>query len=126
MRNHLMPLMLGLTAAIFATACGENSPPEEETISCSCECTTADPVPHCVNTQDCRSTADCPAGTVCAALPAGVGAFPEATGSDPLAACGSSSPSKRCQLPAGSMGRQTLNTGFEVEAFALLRMEAAE
>lgn len=123
MRHLLKPLCLGLAASVAITACGEDPPPEEP-VSCPCSCTAADPVAHCVNTQDCESTADCPTGTVCAPLPPSLEVFPEAQGSDPLASCGSSSPSKRCQLPLSQVGRQALNTGFEVPVFGLFRVDS--
>ena len=126
MRNQLMSLFLGVAASVLVVACTEEAPPEE-TVSCSCSCTAVDPVDHCVNTQSCESTADCPTGTVCAELPSGLSGqvFPETVGSDPLASCGSSAPAKRCQLPAGSPGRQSLNTGFEVPSFRLIRIESS-
>lgn len=115
------PLFLICLAAVGVTACSEDDPPPQPQ-SCPCSCTAVDPVPHCVNTQDCSTTADCPSGTVCAPLTA-TAVFPDAQGSDPLASCGSSSPSKRCQLPSGQAGRQTLSTGFEVPTFRLARLE---
>ncbi len=115
-------LALGLVPSLLAAGCGKDDA-EESTTTCDCDCTAQDPVAHCVRTQDCSTTADCPSGTVCAELPARLigQPFPDAVGSDPLAACGAQTPAKRCQLPEGPSGRQALITGFEVPMFRLLR-----
>lgn len=123
MRQYIPPFTVGLIACL-SIACDETEPAEEPQ-SCPCACRALDPVAHCVNTQDCTTTADCPSGTVCAALPGGMTeGFPSASGSDPLAGCGSGTPSKRCQIPDGPAGRQTLIADFEVEAFGLLRLDS--
>jgi len=115
-------LTLALVPSLLAVGCGKDDPADPR-VSCACDCTAQDPVAHCVRTQDCSTTADCPAGTVCADLPARlVGQpFPDAVGSDPLASCGAQTPARRCQLPDGPSGRQALITGFEVPMFRLLR-----
>ena len=122
MRHLMMSLAFAISAGVLVASCGDDDPPPEPE-SCPCACTAVDPVAHCVRTQSCDSTADCPTGTVCAELRSGQ-SFPVAEGNDPLAACGSSTPGKRCQLPAGRMGRHLLNTGFEVPAFGLFRLQS--
>ena len=126
MRPRLLPTMLACAAAFAWLGCDSTTSHRAEEPTCGCECTARDPVPHCVRTQGCGSTADCPTGTVCEALPAAMQgqAFPVATGDDPLAQCGGGDGEKRCQLPRGPGGRQSLTLGFEVPSFRLLRLTA--
>ncbi len=126
MRSLPKLFLLGLVPGLVLLACGKEDVSDEPT-SCPCSCRAVDPVPHCVNTQACETTADCPTGTVCGELPSVIEGqpFPEAVGEDPLSACGSGRPSKRCQIPRGPSGRQGLTSGFEVPLFRLVRLGSA-